>query len=281
MEETDRANTSARVRKASRMRFALAAALGSVGVLAVAGVADSAAVGHTSKTVANGPRIVGISTSATRIIGATASERSLLQEILGALTPTHVPLLRVVRVHGGVKLQAPVETLRPTWELLVVGLVFFDRSADEHLPRVLEVDASQVGWPTIDNIAPLIRPPRATPASVTATRRVMRRLALASGALVAELTVSAPDRLAVVMRLRVSDAAQFLEHQLRTLVLGAEAHEARYEGLYIEVDDARGIAWADGETRLGGEHYVRQSLRGCDPFPTPTPSGAVIGPCPR
>jgi hypothetical protein len=260
--------------------MALAAALGSVCVLAVAGVADSAAAGRTSKTVANGPRVVGIITSATRIIGATASERSLLQEILAALTPTHIPLLRVVRVHGGVKLQAPVEALRPTWELLVVGVVFFDRSADEHLPRVLEVDASQVGWPTIDNISPP-RPRRATPASVTATRRMMRRLALASGAAVAELTVSAPDGLAVVMRLRVSDAAKFLAHQLRTLVLDAEAHEARYEGLYIEVDDAGGIAWADGETRLGGEHYVRQSLRGCDPFPAPTPSGVVIGPCPR
>lgn len=280
MSETDRANRSARVRKASRTRLVLAAALGCVGVLAVAGVANSAAVGHTSRTVANGPRVTGSSTSATRIIGATASERSLLQEILAALAPTHVPLLRVVRVHGGVKLQAPVEALRPTWELLVVGVVFFDRSADEHLPRVLEVDASQVGWPTIDNIHPP-RPPRATHASVTATRQMMRRLALASGAAVAELTVSAPDGLAVVMRLRVSDGAEFLEHQLRTLVLGAEAHEARYEGLYIEVDDARGIAWADGETRLGGEHYVRQSLRGCDPFPTPTPSGVVIGPCPR
>jgi hypothetical protein len=258
----------------------LAVALGSVVVLAVAGVADSAAVGHTSKTVGNSPRVAGISRSATRIIGATAPERSLLQEILAALTPTDVPRLRVVGVPGGVKLQAAVEALRPTWELLVVGVVFSDRSADEHLPRVLAVDASQVGWPTIGNIQPP-RPPRATPASVTATRRMMRRLALASGAAVAVLTVSAPDGLAVVMRLHVSDGARFLEHQLRTLVLGAEAHEARYEGLYIEVDDARGIAWADGETRLGGEHYVRQSLRGCDPFPTPTPSGVVIGPCPR
>lgn len=183
-------------------------------------------------------------------------------------------------MHDGVKLEAPVEAVRPTWDVLIVGVVFFDRSADQHLPRVLEVDTRQVGWPTSDiNNEP--RPPHAAPASVAATRQITHQIALASGARLAELTVSAPDGLAIVLRLRVKNAANFLEHQLRTLVLSAQAREPRHEGLYIQVDDDHGIAWADGETRLGGEHYVRPSLRGCDPFPPPTMSGVAVGSCPR
>jgi hypothetical protein len=217
-EPTDRANTSARVHKASRTRMALAAALGSVCVLAVAGVADSATVCHTSKSVANGPRVAGITTSATRIIGVMASERSLFQEILAALTPTHI---RISSCFASCARRPEAPSARgraaTTWELLVVGVVFFDRSADEHLPRVLEVDASQVGWPTIDNISPP-RPPRATrhagerhryatddaPARARLWRRGRGDHRLGT------------RRLAVLMRLRVSDAAKFLEHQLTT-----------------------------------------------------------------
>jgi len=160
----------------------------------------------------------------------------------------------------------------------VIGAVFFDRSADQHLPPVLEVDAGQVGWPTLD-AGP--KPPHATPASVGATRRMMRRFALASGARIAELTVSTPDGLAVALRLRVSDAARFLHSRLRTLVLSADARDARYEGLFIEVDDARGTAWADGESQLGGESYVRPSLSGCNPFPPPGPVSPTPQSCPR
>jgi hypothetical protein len=159
----------------------------------------------------------------------------------------------------------------------VTGGVLYERSAAQHLPPVLEVDVGQIGWPTLD-AGP--RPPLATRARVVATGRAMRRLALASGARIEELTVSAPDALAVVLRLRVTDAASFLHERLRLLVLGAEAHEARYDGLFLEVDDAHGIAWADGETQLGGESYVRPSISGCNPFPPPGPATPTYERCP-
>jgi hypothetical protein len=213
----------------------------------------------------------------TAIIGGTVAQRSLLRAILAALVPTHVPLVRIVRADGGVKLQAPALAIRATWGVAVTGGVFFERSAAQHLPPVLEVDVGQIGWPTLD-AGP--RPPLATRARVVATGRVIRRLALASGARIEELTVSAPDALAVVLRLRVSNAASFLHERLRLLVLGAQAHEARYDGLFLEVDDAHGIAWADGETQLGGESYVRPRLSGCNPFPPPGPATPTYQRCP-
>jgi hypothetical protein len=213
----------------------------------------------------------------TAIIGGTVAQRSLLRSILAALVPTRVPLVRIVRADGGVKLKAPALAIRPTWGVAVTGGVLFERSAALHLPPVLEVDVGQIGWPTLD-AGP--RPPLATRGSVVATGRAMRRLALASGARIEELTVSAPDALAVVLRLRVSNAAGFLHERLRLLVLGAEAHEARYDGLFLEVDDAHGIAWADGETQLGGESYVRPSLSGCNPFPPPRPATPTYQRCP-
>jgi hypothetical protein len=215
--------------------------------------------------------------SRTAIIGGSAAQRSLLRAILAALAPTHVRLLRLVRAHGGVKLEAPGVWDQPAWAVLVTGVPFFYRSADQHLPRVLEVDVGPIGWPT-SNAGP--RPPLATPASVLATHRLVHRVALASGARIEELTVSAPDSLAVVLRLRVTNAASFLQNRLRTLVLAADAHETNYDGLFIEVDDAHGIAWDEGETQLGGDSYVRPSLSGCNPFPPPGPTSSTYPRCP-
>jgi hypothetical protein len=220
----------------------------------------------------------GLATGAgTAIISGSVAQRSLLRAILAALLPTHVPLVRVVRAHGGVKLEAPALAIRPAWGVVTTGIVFFDRSADRHLPPVVEVDVGRAGWPTLD-AGP--RPPRATHASVVAAGRRMRRLAVASGARIEELTVSAPDALAIVLRLRVSNAAKFLVDRLRPLVLAAAAHEARYDGLFLELDDARGIAWADAETQLGGETYVRPTLSGCNPFPPPGPAAPTYQRCP-
>jgi hypothetical protein len=179
----------------------------------------------------------------------SAVRRVLLGEILGTLGRSSLREVRIVRVHGGVNLESPVEAEQPTWELAVAGIAFHDRFAEQHLPSVLAVSTRQVGWPTSN--AAGTNPPRATPASVRATRATMRRLALASGARITELTVSAPDALAVALRLRVRDAAHFSRASS------------------IEVDDAHGLAWADGETRLGGDSYVRPSLSGCNPFPPP------------
>lgn len=254
-----------------RACLAVAVILGTVGTMAVRGVEVSA----PNKAAHARPARVS-AMSATKIIGGTAAQHSLLRAILAALPPTRVPLLRVVGVHGGVKLKAPGDAIRTTWKVAVTGVVFADRSADLHLPPVLEVDVGPVGWPTTD-AGP--RPGHATPATIAATRRTMRRLARASGARVSELRVSAPDALAVVLRVRVSDAASFLEHRLKALVIAAASRDTRSEGLYIEVDDARGMAWASAETRLGGESYVRPRLSGCNPFPPPGPAPGTYPPC--
>jgi hypothetical protein len=253
-------------------------ALISVSVLVVA-AALGAASGHAEHRVVQPISVAGLATdgtdvgAATRIVGGSGAQRRLLREILASLGPTDVRQLRLVRVHGGVKLQAPAQAVRgvfdrAAFEAWVVGAAFFYRSADQRLPHVVEVSAGQVGFPT-NNAGP--RPPRATASSVAATRRQMHRLVLASGAHVVNLAVRTPDALAVVLRVRVNNAARFLQDRLRDLVLGARAHETRYDGLLVEVDDARGVAWASANTPLGGEEYRNPSLRRYDPFPPPGP----------
>lgn len=205
----------------------------------------------------------------TVITGGSDGQRTLLRKIIAALGPSHVPRLQIARVSDGVKLSARVQAPRPTWELLVTAAAFTDLSSDRHLAPVREVDALHAGWETSDAQP---RPARATAASILATRRAMRRHAHASGARLVELTVSAPDALAVALRVRVADAARFLHHRLRALVIAAEAHQRDYEGVLLEVDDAHGIAWARAETRVGGQSYVRPRLAGCAPFPPPRPA---------
>ena len=109
----------------------------------------------------------------------------------------------------------------------------------------------------------------------------MLKLINATGARTTELSVFKPHALAVAIRLQVNDAATFLHYRLRSFLLQASKHQARYEGLYIEVDDAHGAAWTSAETRLGGIRQVRPTLRGCDPFPTPTPGPSQTPPCPE
>jgi hypothetical protein len=235
---------------ASRAR--VRACLVVLGVIALGGVA--------------GVAWAGVSTS---IVGGTLAERTVLRQILAGFGPTHIPELRVVRVAGGVDLQEQDGAVRPTWETLVVGGAFLDRSTDLGLPRVLEVEAGQAGWPTSD--AAGTRPPPATASSERAIRRAMLRWVARTGAHVAELSISKPEGLAVAVRLRVTDAASFLHHRLADFLLHARAYEPRLEGLYVEVDDANGPAWTSAEARFGGDESVRPSLRGCDPFPPPGP----------
>jgi hypothetical protein len=205
----------------------------------------------------------------TTIVGGTKAERAVLGQILAGLGSTRIPQLRVVPAVGGVNLQAQVEAIRPTWETLVVGDAFLERSAALGLPRLLEVKAGRAAWPTSNTGR--ARLPRATAASAAETRRTMLRLAAATGARLAELSITTPYALAVALRFQVNDAASFLHHRLASFVLGAQQHQSRYQGLYIEVDDAHGPAWASAETRLGGDSHVRPSLQGCDPFQPPTP----------
>ena len=210
------------------------------------------------------------------IAGGSPAQRALLRQIVATLPPYRMGRIRIAPVPGGVAVHAGVQAIRPTWKLLVAGAAFFDRSADSDLPPVVEVDARHASWPT-SNAGQ--RPPRATKARVAATRRRLRRLAQDSGASRFELTVSAPDAVAVVLRLHVARPAAFLHHRLGPLVIHAQARQASYDGLLIEVDDRHGMAWADAETRLGGESFVRPGLAGCNPFPPPGPMPS-LPPCP-
>jgi hypothetical protein len=207
--------------------------------------------------------------SSTRIVGGSVAQQVLLRQIVAGLGTTRIAELRVVTTHGGVKLRVQASGLRATWEALVVGSAFGDRSVAMHLPPLFEVDVGNIGWgPSTPGSR---RPPRATTSAVGATERAIRRLVLASGGRVKELSVSTPDALAVAVRVGVDDAAVFLQDRLRAFAVSMRAHASRYDGTYIEVDDARGAAWTSAETRLGGIGKVRPSLSGCDPFPPPGP----------
>lgn len=216
---------------------------------------------------------------AARVVGGSAAQRSLLRNILARLGAAGDLQLRVLKAPGGARLTSRQHEIRQVWDVAVVGDAFFEQSAEAGLPRVSGIEAGGVGWPT-SNLAGQPASPRATLTSVAATARAMRRIALASGARIAELSVLAPDALAVALRLRVTDPASFLQDRLSTLVRAASTNESRYDGLYIEVDDAHGMAWANAYTPLGGALYVRPSLAGCNPIKHPTPSGYVEPPCP-
>jgi hypothetical protein len=217
----------------------------------------------------------------TTIVGGSPAERGILRQILAWIGPTGIPQLRIVPAVGGVKLQTHVEAIRPSWNALVIGGAFLQRSADLGLPPLLEVDVGQAGWP-ISN-APGAGPPIATAPMELAARRTMLHLVNATeGATLRELTISKPYAVAVVLRVRVGDAASFLHHRLRAFMAAASKHQARYEGLYIEIDDADGPAWISAETRLGGISHIRPALRGCVPLPTPIPAGLTpTPPCPE
>ncbi len=210
---------------------------------------------------------VALAGSSTRIVGGSPAQQALLRQIVDGAAPTGIPDLHIVAAPGGVKLTAPTVELRATWETLVVGAAFFDRSAALGLPRVVEVDTLHTGLPTSN--ATGNEPTHATASTAATIRTTMLRLVEASGARPAEVTVSTPDAPAVAIRVRVKDAAWFMRRKLRRLVAAAGTHQSRYDGLLIEVDDAHGRAWADASTRLGGASYVRPKLRGCNPFPPP------------
>jgi hypothetical protein len=217
--------------------------------------------------------------SSTRIIGGSPAQQAVLRQIVAGFGPTRVAELRVDSARGGVNLTAPTAAgFREVWETLVIGVAFFDRSAAEGLPAVVEVDTLDTGWPT-NNASGAAAPLRATASTAAATRKAMLRLGAISGARSAAVTVSTPDGQAVLIRLTVANAATFMHRKLRPLVLAAWARESRDDGILIEVDDAHGSAWADGRTPCGGASNVRPALRGCDPFLAPGLPGR-LPPCP-
>ena len=73
--------------------------------------------------------------NATRIVGGSAAERAVLRQIVAALGPTRIPELRIVPVDGGVKLKTNVRAIRPSWDALVIGGSFDERSPNSACRR--------------------------------------------------------------------------------------------------------------------------------------------------
>ena len=213
----------------------------------------------------------------THIGGGTSAERALVRKIVAALGSSHLSQLQIESTDGGVKLWTVDGDPRRAWEALVVGGTYLERSPALGLPSLLEVDAGSGGWPS-SNVSGA-GPKRATVASTTAARAAILRAATASGGRIAELSVSRPYALAVAVRLKVAAAASFMLHRLGPFVLSVRSRASRYEGLYIELDDAHGAVWTSAESRLGGVEFVRPSLSGCNPFPPPGPPPGPP-PCP-
>jgi hypothetical protein len=108
--------------------------------------------------------------NATRIVGGSAAERAVLRQIVAALGPTRIPELRIVPVDGGVKLKTNVRAIRPSWDALVIGGSFDERTPELGLPPLLEVDAGQAGWPI--SSAGNTQPPPATALSIVGVAAV-------------------------------------------------------------------------------------------------------------
>ena len=106
---------------------------------------------------------------------------------------------------------------------------------------------------------------------MAATRRTMVKLVDATDASKTELSVSKRHALAVAIRLQVNNAATFLHYRLRSFLLQASKHQARYEGLYIEVDDAHGSSLDQRRNTPRRHQTSTANPPRIDPFPTPTP----------
>src|SRR5207247_911468 len=93
----------------------------SVTVLAV--TAALGATGHHAKhRVVQTSRVAGLAAdrpdpgAGTRIVGGSGAQRRLLREILASPGPADIRQLRIVRVPGGVKLQAPAQAFRAAFD---------------------------------------------------------------------------------------------------------------------------------------------------------------------
>jgi hypothetical protein len=216
------------------------------------------------------------------IVGASPKQETILREILAGLgrdtriRSVHVtpagkdwdsdPDSVAVDPH-----MAPGEAVRGEWEVLLLADAFAHRSRSLNLQRVSALYINGESDSSLDSGDPI--EPREPVSSDTLSREVVSG-AKASGARLVDLELLHPDNDAVAVKLQVDDPASFLDRRARVFLSTVQTPDmAHYDGLFIEVVDAKGeLAWSSslavsedgGETSWG---FIRPELAGCDPIP--------------
>jgi hypothetical protein len=241
------------------------------------------------------------------VSGGTPEQGALVRSIVEGLAPTEVERVRILAPDpAGTPLGIDAAELRlisrsharrstrASWEELLIAGAFRDRSAEEGLMKVIAAEGTQGVFATDLRGRKPTSPAR--PAS-TAERMSIARMVSAraqrQGATVEHLDVVSPYGPAVVLIVRVDDAAAFLRDRFLPMVERWWA-TPRLEGSYVVVRDRDGSvvkeAWY--ASRLtAASYYVRPDLAGCDPnvlhfavpnasrrrAPPPCPAGARRG----
>jgi hypothetical protein len=188
----------------------------------------------------------------TRIVGGSPRQRALLHQIHSGIGPTRIKSVAIVSDRGrdpdgpqhAVAYEAKADTnvnQLAAWQADVVGKVFARHSHQLHLPPVTWIADDAGGYASYgpDLYAPLAKTPLTMNEAAIDLERAVEK-AHRHGAKV-RVRVLHPDRLAFVLVFQADDAADFLRNGLEPTLewIRSEDHE-RYDGLYVEVVDARG-----------------------------------------
>src|SRR6266540_3775 len=218
----------------------------------------------------------------TKIVGATPKQETILREILAGLGPN--TRIRSVHVKPAGKEWdsdpdsvavdphvAPGEAVRGEWEVWLLANAFAHRSRAIHVQRVAALYINGESSSSLDAGDPV--EPR-DPVSADALSQEVVSGAKKSRARLVELELLHPNNYAVYVKLQVDDPASFLDHRAPVFLSTIQTPDAaRYDGLFIEVVDAKGkLAWSYSQavSEDGGEAfwgYNRPELAGCNPIP--------------
>jgi hypothetical protein len=215
------------------------------------------------------------------VSGGTPEQGALVRSIVEGLAPTEIQKVRILAPDpAGTPLGIDAAELKITprpraqssrrahWEELLIAGAFRDWSAEEGLMKVIAVEGVQGGALIDLRGRKPTSPARPAPAAerMSIARMVSAR-AQRQGATVEHLDVVSPYGPAVVLIVRVDDAAAFLRDRFLPMVERWWA-TPRLEGSYVVVRDRDGSvvkeAWS--ASRLtAASYYVRPDLAGCDP----------------
>jgi hypothetical protein len=210
-----------------------------------------------------------------RIVGGTAAQRELLDEIVAGLRPRSLTYAGVARPPrrarpvppGAVSIEvAGGGGTRARWEEYLVAGAFRDVSAQRGLPPVATMLGGRTSFP--ERIGPPLRVVPPAPAGGAARRHLgleVRVLARQAGTRAEEVDVVAPYGLAVAARLRIRDPMLFVYGGLDTLLRGLGRRGL--DGFLLEVVDQHGEPVVDyaRSARAGGSigQVYRAELAGC------------------
>jgi hypothetical protein len=216
------------------------------------------------------------------VSGGTPEQRALVRSIVEGLAPTELEHVRILAPDpAGTPLGIDAAELSVTphhrergssrayWEELLIAGAFRDRSAEEGLMKVIWVEGVQ-GGALIDlrGRKPTSPARPASTAERTSIARMVSARARRARATVEQLDVVSPHGPAVVLIVRVDDAAAFLRHRFLPMVEGWWVAN-RLEGSYVLVRDRDGSVVQEtmhASRLLASSYYVRPDLAGCDPI---------------